>query len=98
MSISTPLFACHDLRVHVGDKEIVKGVDLEIRAGEKHALMGPNGSGKSTLAAALMGHPAYRVEGTHPARRRRTSRSCRPTSARAAACSSASSTRWRCPA
>jgi Fe-S cluster assembly ATP-binding protein len=64
MSTSTPLFACHDLRVHVGDKEIVKGVDLEIHAGEKHALMGPNGSGKSTLAAALMGHPAYRVEGT----------------------------------
>jgi Fe-S cluster assembly ATP-binding protein len=51
------------VRVYVEDKEIVKGVDLEIRAGEKHALMGPNGSGKSTLAAALMGHPAYRVEG-----------------------------------
>jgi Fe-S cluster assembly ATP-binding protein len=64
MSTSNPLFACRNLRVHVGEKEIVKGVDLEIRAGEKHALMGPNGSGKSTLAAALMGHPAYRVEGT----------------------------------
>jgi Fe-S cluster assembly ATP-binding protein len=63
-STSTPLFACRNLHVHVGDKEIVKGVDLEIRAGEKHALMGPNGSGKSTLAAALMGHPSYRVEGT----------------------------------
>lgn len=61
--IETPVFACRGLRVFVQDKEIVKGVDLEIRAGEKHALMGPNGSGKSTLAAALMGHPAYRVEG-----------------------------------
>ncbi|HOX25148.1 MAG TPA: Fe-S cluster assembly ATPase SufC [Candidatus Krumholzibacteria bacterium] len=57
------LLSCRDLRVFVDDKEIVKGVDLEIRTGEKHALMGPNGSGKSTLAAALMGHPAYRVEG-----------------------------------
>ena len=59
----TPLFACRDLHVSVAGKEIVKGVDLIIRAGEKHALMGPNGSGKSTLAMALMGHPAYQVTG-----------------------------------
>ncbi len=57
------VFACRGLRASIEGKEIVKGVDLEIRAGEKHALMGPNGSGKSTLAAALMGHPAYAVEG-----------------------------------
>jgi Fe-S cluster assembly ATP-binding protein len=61
------VFACKGLRVFVQDgeteKEIVKGVDLTVRRGEKHALMGPNGSGKSTLAAALMGHPSYRVEG-----------------------------------
>jgi len=60
---NAPLLSCRGVRVHVEDKEIVKGVDLDIMPGEKHALMGPNGSGKSTLAAALMGHPAYRVEG-----------------------------------
>jgi Fe-S cluster assembly ATP-binding protein len=41
--------------------KIVKGVDLEVDLGQKHAIMGPNGSGKSTLAYALMGHPAYEV-------------------------------------
>ena len=44
-----------------GDKQILKGVDLHVRAGEFHALMGPNGSGKSTLANAIMGHPNLEV-------------------------------------
>jgi Fe-S cluster assembly ATP-binding protein len=50
-----------DLHVSVAGKEIVQGLSLTVRAGEKHAIMGPNGSGKSTLANALMGHPSYEV-------------------------------------
>jgi Fe-S cluster assembly ATP-binding protein len=50
-----------ELHVEVAGKEILKGVNLELRSGELTAMMGPNGSGKSTLAYALMGHPKYKV-------------------------------------
>jgi Fe-S cluster assembly ATP-binding protein len=60
-----PDLEIRNLHVRTGDKEILKGLDLNVSKGEIHALMGPNGSGKSTLANAIMGHPAFEVtEGT----------------------------------
>jgi Fe-S cluster assembly ATP-binding protein len=52
-----------NLQAHVGGKEILRGIDLEVNLGEVHAIMGPNGSGKSTLAQVLAGRDLYAVTG-----------------------------------
>ena len=52
-----------DLQVEIEGKEILKGVNLEVKGGEIHAIMGPNGTGKSTLSSAIMGLPKYEVTG-----------------------------------
>ncbi|MDP4145658.1 MAG: Fe-S cluster assembly ATPase SufC [Bacillota bacterium] len=56
------LLRINNLKTKVEDKQILKGLNLEIGLGEIHAIMGPNGAGKSTLANTLMGHPRYKIE------------------------------------
>src|SRR6516162_5109890 len=57
------LLEIKDLHAKVGDREILKGIDLTVNPGEVHAIMGPNGSGKSTLAQVLAGRELYTVTG-----------------------------------
>jgi Fe-S cluster assembly ATP-binding protein len=57
------ILSVKDLKADVDGTQILKGLNLEVRAGEIHAIMGPNGSGKSTFSKVLAGHPAYSVTG-----------------------------------
>ena len=60
MTTGVPLVV-RNLHVSIDDKEILKGLNLEVKPGEIHAIMGPNGAGKTTLGFALMGHPRYEI-------------------------------------
>jgi len=59
--MSEPLLSIRGLRVRVGEREVLRGIDLDVPAGEVHAIMGPNGSGKSTLSYVLSGKAGYEV-------------------------------------
>lgn len=59
--MTTALLSIRDLHVRVGDREVLRGINLEVPAGQVHAIMGPNGSGKSSLAHVLAGKPGYTV-------------------------------------
>ena len=63
VQMAKPVLKIKDLKASVEGKDILKGVSLEIKGGEIHAIMGPNGTGKSTLSQVVMGHPKYEVLG-----------------------------------
>lgn len=56
------MFTIKNLHVSIEDKQVLNGINLEVKQGHIHAIMGPNGSGKSSLALTLMGHPRYEVQ------------------------------------
>ena len=55
------MLSIKNLHASIGDKEILKGINLEVKAGEVHAIMGPNGAGKSTLSSIIAGNENYEV-------------------------------------
>lgn len=61
MTIESPILELKNLKVTIGDKEVLKDLNLIVNKGEIHAIMGPNGSGKSTFSKVVAGHPAYNI-------------------------------------
>jgi Fe-S cluster assembly ATPase SufC len=90
------MLSIRDLHARIGEREVLRGIDLDVPVGEVHAIMGPNGSGKSSLSYVLAGKP-----GRGYFRQRNVGRifsRCPPRSAPAKACFWVSSTRSRFPA
>lgn len=87
-----------NLHANVGDKPILKGVTLDVPAGQVHAIMGPNGAGKSTLSYVLSGRGGYEVTQGSATLNGKDLLALEPNERAAKGCSCRSSIRWRSPA